>query len=91
MLRRATLISDIFMIVVAFVVAVFGIEFAILIGNAVSTANSAGLTGMFTSYGYVTIEATFLCMMLVGAYQVFRVGMRRRTRDDDWDFIESDG
>ncbi len=91
MLRRATLVSDIFMIIVAFVVAVFGIEFAMLIGNAVSAANGAGLTGMFTSYGYVTIEATFLCMMLVGAYQVFRVGLRRRVSDEDWDFIESDG
>jgi len=91
MLRRATIVSDVLMIVMAFVVAVFGIEFSILIGNAVGTANGAGLTGMFTSYGYITIEATFLCMMLVGAYQVFRVGLRRRSRDEDWDFIESDG
>jgi hypothetical protein len=93
MLRRATIVSDVLMVVVAAVVATFVFEFGLLIATALNTADGAGLNGMFTSYGYITIEATFLCLILVGAYQVFRIGLRHRggESDEDWDLIETDG
>ena len=93
MFERATIVSDIFLVVLAGIVTAFTALFGILIWNATINAGNAGFGSMFTSYGYVTIEVTFLCMILVGAYQVFRVGLRRweTEPDEDYDLIESDG
>lgn len=85
------MVSDILMFVMAGVVAAFAAAFGLLIWSATGTAVGAGFTRMFTSYGYVTIETTFLCLMLVGAYQVLRIGLQTRGREEEWDFIESDG
>lgn len=89
MLTGTRSVVNILMFVVAGIVAVFSFEFILMMLNYIGVANGTGFLGMFDSYTYVSIEVTFLCLMLVGAYQVFRVGLRGRG-DDEWDFIESD-
>jgi hypothetical protein len=91
MAHRATIVSDVLLVFIAGVVTLFSAQFAILIWSALDQANGAGLTGMFTSYGYITIEVTFLCLILIGAFYVFRVGLRRGGGDDDWESFDPEG
>ncbi len=81
--KRATAVSDIILAVVAVVIAGFAAAFGLLIWTAIDAANAAGITGMFTSYGYITIEAVYLMLIVVGAYFVFQVGLRHGVPYDE--------
>ena len=58
----------------------FGVAFSWLIYNAFSLADTnIGLSFSFTGYAYISIEATFIFLILYGGYYVFKDAIRKPT------------
>ncbi len=58
----------------------FGAAFTLLIIKAFSLADTnIGLTFSFTGYAYISIEATFVFLMLYGGYYVFANAVKHPT------------
>jgi uncharacterized membrane protein YqhA len=78
--RRPRFVTNVITTALLVVMAAFAVAFGFLLYDAFTlTDTSLGLTMSFTAYVYITIEATFVVLMLYGGYYVFRSAIRRRT------------
>jgi TRAP-type C4-dicarboxylate transport system permease small subunit len=78
--RKPKLLANVIIGVLAVVVIAFAVSFGWLIFNAFSLADTTiGLNMSFTGYAYISIEATFVALMLYAGYYVFRNAQRRPT------------
>lgn len=82
--QTSRLVINVLMAVFVVVLAGFAVAFGVLLYKAFSLVGfSVGLNTSFTGYEYISIEATFVFLMLYGGYWVFRNAARRPTIEVD--------
>ena len=80
MYRKGRLLTYTIVTVLILVLAAFAIAFGYLIINAFSfTSYAIGLNTSFTGYEYISIEATWVVVILYGGYYVINSALRRPT------------
>jgi hypothetical protein len=80
MYRKGRLLTYTIVTALILVLAAFAIAFGYLIINAFSLTNTAiGLNTSFTGYEYISIEATWVVVILYGGYYIINSALRRPT------------